>query len=68
MAPITKPITQYDARALTVRVDKAHDRAVITFIPQGQPAVSIRLPLAALDRFIVQASGELGAARSGDAS
>ena len=68
MVPITKLITQYDVRALSVRVDKAHGRAVITFTPQGQPAVSIHLPMAALDRFIVQASGELAVARSDAAS
>ncbi len=64
MVPGTKPITQYTAQTMSVRIDKARARAIITFIPQGQPAVSLHLPMAALDRFLVQASGELAIARS----
>lgn len=68
MTPPPKPITQYNAQALTVRIDKRHDRAVINFIPHGLPPVSIHLPLAALDRFLRHASVELAAARAGDPS
>lgn len=68
MGPAPKPITQYEATALNVAIDKSYDRAVITFIPHGQRPVNLQLPLAALDRFLVQATAALATARSGDAS
>jgi hypothetical protein len=67
MVPAATPITQYTAQTMSVRIDKVRAQAVITFIPHGQPPVRLRLPVAALDRFLVQASGELAIARS-DAS
>jgi hypothetical protein len=68
MVPGAKPIIPYTARSMSVRIDKARAQAVITFVPQGQPPMSLHIPIAALDRFLVQASGELAIARSDDAS
>jgi hypothetical protein len=68
MVPGAKPITQYTVQTMNVRIDKARGHAVITFVPHGQPPVRLHLPMAALDRFLVQASGELAIARSDDAS
>jgi hypothetical protein len=59
----TKPITQYTAQTMSVRIDRARGHAVITFVPHGHPPVSLHLPMTALDRFLVQASGELAIAR-----
>ena len=63
-----KPITQYTAQTMSVRIDKARAQAVIRFVPHGQPPMSLHIPIAALDRFLVQASGELAIARSDGAS
>ncbi len=63
-----KAVTQYTAQTLSVRIDKARGQAVITFSPHGQPPVRLHVPMTALDRFLVQASGELAIARSDDAS
>lgn len=63
MVPGTKPITQYTAQSMNVRIDRARGHAVITFVPHGQPQVSLHLPMTALDRFLVQAAGELAVAR-----
>jgi hypothetical protein len=68
MGPAAKPVTQYTAQTMNVRIDKARAEAIITFAPQGQPPVRVHLPMAALDRFLIQASGELAIARSDDAS
>jgi len=53
---------------MSVRIDKARAQAVIRFVPHGQPPMSLHIPIAALDRFLVQASGELAIARSDGAS
>ena len=58
-----KPITQYETRALTLRIDTKNDQAVITFSPYEQRPVCIRLPRASLVRFLAQASAELAASR-----
>jgi hypothetical protein len=68
MVPGAKPITQYTAQTMSVRIDKARGHAVITFSPHGQPPVRLQLPMTALDRFLVQASGELAIARSDEGS
>jgi hypothetical protein len=61
-----KPITQFEARALTVRIDMKNDQAVIAFTAHGQHPVSVRLPRASLVRFLAQASAELAvSARTG---
>jgi hypothetical protein len=61
-----KLITQYETRALTVRIDTKNDQAVITFTPHEQRPVCIRLPRAALVRFLAQASTELATSREND--
>jgi hypothetical protein len=68
MVPGTKPTTQYTAEKMSVRIDRARGQALITFVPHGQPPVCLHLPMTALDRFLVQASGELAIAREDGAS
>jgi hypothetical protein len=68
MVSAAKPSTQYTAQTMSVRIDRARGQAIITFVPPGQPPVSLHLPMTALDRFLVQASGELAIAREDGAS
>lgn len=58
-----KPVTQYTAQTMSVRIDRARGQALITFVPHGHPPVCLHLPMTSLDRFLVQAAGELAIAR-----
>ncbi|HEY6455887.1 MAG TPA: hypothetical protein VIY90_11475 [Steroidobacteraceae bacterium] len=48
---------------MSVRIDRARGQALITFVPHGHPPVCLHLPMTSLDRFLVQAAGELAIAR-----
>jgi hypothetical protein len=69
MTTAAKPGGHYTAQAMKVRIDRVNDQAIVTFSAlHGLAPVVVHVPLAALDRFLQQASAELTAARAGDPS